>query len=367
MKSFYRHNDFLFLWLCLLGLCFAEDGRAQVTVDARIDSLELLVGEQAHIKLDVSADAKANLILPQLKAGDMLTPGVEVVEVSRPDSQQLNEGARMLITQLYTVTSFDSALYYLPPFVVKVDGKEFQSKNLALRVLSIPVDTVHTDRFPGPKDIVDLPFSWSSDESPVFWLAVGLFIWVLLLFYLYIRFRDNKPIIKIIKQAPKLPPHAEAMHEIDQIKAEKTWAKEDSKEYYTRLTEILRTYIKKRYGFNAMEMTSTEIIDRLLALKDAESLDELRSLFRTADLVKFAKYNTQINENDANLVSAIEFINQTKVEADPTVKPKPDAVMVEQQRSRRKLLGMRLILIVLAAIGFALLGWIVWMLYNLIV
>ena len=35
-------------------------------------------------------------------------------------------------------------------------------------------------------------------------------------------------------------------------------------------------------------------------------------LFQTADLVKFAKYNTLINENDANLVNAIEFINQTK-------------------------------------------------------
>lgn len=34
----------------------------------------------------------------------------------------------------------------------------------------------------------------------------------------------------------------------------------------------------------------------------------------TADLVKFAKYSTLINENDMNLVNAIEFINQTKQE-----------------------------------------------------
>ena len=41
-------------------------------------------------------------------------------------------------------------------------------------------------------------------------------------------------------------------------------------EYYTRLTAILRTYIEKRYGFNAMEMTSTEIIDRLLKEQTSE-------------------------------------------------------------------------------------------------
>ena len=63
-----------------------------------------------------------------------------------------------------------------------------------------------------------------------------------------------------------------------------------------------------------MEMTSSEIIGRLMSTDDPKSLDELRQLFFTADLVKFAKYSTLINENDANLVHAIEFINQTKIE-----------------------------------------------------
>ena len=155
------------------------------------------------------------------------------------------------------------------------------------------------------------------------------------------------------------------MQEIDQIKAEKAWAKEDSKEYYTRLTAILRTYIEKRYGFNAMEMTSAEIIDRLLT-ENTESLDELRSLFQTADLVKFAKYSTMINENDANLVNAIEFINQTKMEADPKAQAVPDEVVVEQKRSRRTLLGMRMGLAVATLAGVALLAWICWMIFELI-
>ena len=70
-------------------------------------------------------------------------------------------------------------------------------------------------------------------------------------------------------------------------------------------------------------------------------------LFQTADLVKFAKYNTLINENDANLVNAIEFINQTKVEADENAVPEPDEVTIEQKRSRRTLISMRLALVLL--------------------
>lgn len=351
--------------LLLCSLWCALSAMAQVTVDVTIDSLELLVGEQTRIRLEVSCDAKTKLVLPPLKKGDLLVPGVELVEVAKTDTQSLNEGKRRLFTQDYIITSFDSAFYYLPPFVVKADGKAYESKNLALRVLTIPVDTVHLDRFCGPKDIVDAPFSWE-DWRPILLLSLLLLVWMLLVLYVYIRFRDNKPVIKLIKFVPKLLPHAKAMQEIDQIKAERVWAKEDSKEYYVRLTATLRTYIESRFGFNAMEMTSNEIIERLLKEPSGEMLDELRELFRTADLVKFAKYNTRINENDMNLVNAIEFINQTKVEADPNAKPVPDEEVVEQKRSRRVILSMRATLVVCSLLGLFLLGWILWLIKDLI-
>ncbi len=361
-----KHERLTRPWLFLPFLLVASVAEAQqVTVDVKIDSLELWVGEQTRITLDVSTDAKSKLTMPRLGTGDILTPGVEVVEVAEADTQQLNDGARRLVSQSYVVTSFDSALYYLPPLVVEVDGKEYKSKNLALRVMSIPVDTVHIDRFYGPKEIMAAPFSWE-DWLPVFLLSVLLLVWVFALSYFYIRYRDGKPIVKIAKLAPRVLPHAKALEEIDRIKAEKAWTKEDSKEYYTRLTAILRTYIERRYGFNAMEMTSTEIIDRLLKGQPPESLDELRLLFRTADLVKFAKYNTQINENDANLVSAVEFINQTKLEPDENAKPEPDEATVHQKRSRRTLMGMRLALVLSTLAAAVMSGWIFWMVYRLV-
>lgn len=360
-----KSSVWLFLLFCMASLWCPIRSVAQVTVDVKIDSLELFIGQQAHITLDVSCDSKSKLQMPAFKSGDMLVPGVEIVDVARPDTQMLNEGARRMVSQQYTVTSFDSSFYYLPPFEVKVDGKVHASKNLALRVLTVPVDTVHVDRFYGPKDIVDAPFSWE-DWRGIFWYSVLLLVWVLALSYFYIRYRDNKPIIKIIKLAPKIPPHTKAMQEIDQIKAEKTWTKEDSKEYYTKLTDTLRVYIRSRYGFNAMEMTSSEIIDRLLETGNQEALDELRSLFVTADLVKFAKYNAEINENDRNLVYAIEYINQTKKEVDPNQNKEPEEVTVEQKRSRRTVLLMRLSLGVMTFVAAGLVAWIVWMVYRLI-
>lgn len=102
------------------------------------------------------------------------------------------------------------------------------------------------------------------------------------------------------------------MKKIEEIKANKAWQREEPKLYYTELTDVIRVYIKERFGFNAMEMTSSEIIERLLEEKDKESINDLKVLFETADLVKFAKFAPLMNENDMNLVSAVDFINQTK-------------------------------------------------------
>jgi hypothetical protein len=125
------------------------------------------------------------------------------------------------------------------------------------------------------------------------------------------------------------------MKKIEEIKADKQVRREDPKLYYTELTEVLRTYIKDRFGFNALEMTSSEIIEHLLEVKDQQSVSDLKTLFMTADLVKFAKHAPMMNENDMNLVNAVDFINQTKVEEDPNVKKEPTEIRVEEKRSKQ--------------------------------
>lgn len=318
---------------CLLLFLFAATGvKAQVTVEATIDSLQLLIGEQTKVRLQVSMDANQRLRLPVVR--DTLVTGVEVVDIAKPDTQLLNDNKRWLISQEYTITSFDSALYYLPPFEVLVNNQPYRSKALALKVYSIPVDTLHPDQFFGPKDIEEVSLTWE-DLAPLVYALIAMLVLGAVAVFFVIRYRNNKPIIKIIKIQPKLPPHQTAMQKIEAIKADKTWQKADPKLYYTELTDVIRTYIKDRFGFNAMEMTSSEIIECLLREKDKDSLKDLRLLFETADLVKFAKYAPLMNINDMNLVNAVEFINQTKVEEDPNVKKEPTEIKVEEKRSKQ--------------------------------
>lgn len=340
-------------YLFLITLLVALTGRAvaqSVTVDATIDSLQILIGEQAKIKLQVSLDTDKRAMFPVYT--DTLIRGVEIIDVAKLDTQLLNDGRRSLITQEYTVTSFDSALYYLPPMKVIVDNKPYLSKALALKVYSIPVDTLHPDQFFGPKTVMQAPFAW--EDWYVAIACVLLFApFLLLLIYLVKRIRDNKPIIRKVKVEAKLPPHQLAIQEIERIKSEKVWQKGLSKEYYTELTDAIRTYIKNRFGFNALEMTSSEIIDHLLEMEDKEAIKDLRELFLTADLVKFAKHNPMMNENDANLINAIDFVNDTKEKEDENAKPQPTEITIIEKRSLRTklLLGTGIALLAAALIG----------------
>ena len=320
---------------------------AQVTVDAKIDSLQLMIGEQAKVELEVSLNANQKLQLPLLN--DTLVRGVEILEIAKPDTQMLNAGKRMLVKQEYTITSFDSALYYLPPFEVLVDDMPYRSKALALKVYSVPVDTLNPDQFFGPKSIREVSIIWE-DISTIFWLTLLMVALGGLGYYFFKRFKDNKPIIRKVKVEPKLPPHTLALQEIERIKGDKSLRIADPKTYYTELTDVLRTYMAERFGFNAMEMTSCEIIDKLLETNDKDSIRELKYLFETADLVKFAKHSPLMNENDMNLVNAVDFINNTKVEPDPNAKPEPTEITIEEKRSKQ---GRMVLLGSMVVIGIA--------------
>lgn len=351
-----RINRFVLCLALMLPLLY---GNAQVLVDVKVDSLQMFIGEQTDLTLGITLGVKQKLQLPIVRKGEELIPNVEVVNVHRPDTNILDEGKRMEIIQRYTITAWDSSLYYLPPFEVSVDGKKYKSKSLAIKVYTVDVDTLHTDRFYPPNGIMEVPFAWSDWRGTVF----GSFLVVILLVIcvvLYYHVVNGKPIVRIIRRKKVLPPHKVAINEIERIKADRKWAEEDSKEYYTLLTDTLRTYIKDRYGFNAMEMTSTEIINRLIADNNEEALSELREIFTTADLVKFAKYNTLINENDANLVAALEYINQTKLEVDPNAKPEPEIIKETDKKRMNQVLTMRIIMGVLIVISICLTCWLIW-------
>lgn len=305
------------------------------TVEQRMDSLQLLIGQQTILHLKVTARKGARIVLPSFKPQDQIVPGVEVVEQSKGDTMQMGDD-RIQVSRDYTLTSFDEKVFVVPALDVKIDGKSYHGNPLALKVLTVPVDTVHPNQFYPAKGVQDNPFEWS-EWSFAFWLSLLMIIICGAMIYLRNRLKKNKPIIARIRIVKRVPAHEKALREINDIKHHHTSASQETqKEYYTQLTNTLRAYIVSRFGFNAMEMTSGEIIEHLCASGDQKMIDELRMLFSTADLVKFAKYEIPMNENDANLVNAINFIDRTKTDEQPKEEKIVPTLSTEDQKSQQQ-------------------------------
>lgn len=114
-------------------------------------------------------------------------------------------------------------------------------------------------------------------------------------------------------------------------------------------------------------MTSSEIINRLMEVTDkANDISGLKVLFQTADLVKFAKHNPGMNENDANLINAIQFINETKETIDDNSIIQPTEITVVEKRSLKVKVALILSIITLSVIILFVLIFIVRELYALL-
>ena len=335
------------------GLAFGQ------TVEQRIDSLQMLIGQQTILHLKATARKGAKVVMPSFKPQDQIIPGIEVVE-QKGDTSQVGDD-QMVVSRDYTITSFDEKVYAIPALNVKIDGKSFHGNQLALKVLTVPVDTVHPNQFYPPKTVQDNPFLWS-EWSFAFWLSLLMIIICGAMLYLRNRLKKNKPIITRIRIIKRVPAHEKALKEINDIKQHHTTSNQETqKEYYTHLTNALRAYIVSRFGFNAMEMTSSEIIDNLRASGDQKMIDELRMLFSTADLVKFAKYEIPMNENDANLVNAINFIDQTKTDEQSKEEKIVPTLSSEDQKSQQQ---RRLIKTLLWVGGFSVAGILGYIIYQ---
>lgn len=305
------HKSILFLALTGLFLSGGKASAQNTLLDVKVDSAAILIGEQTVLHLTVTADKnkEVQLVIPR----DTLMAGVEVLDIPKADTTEIDND-RLLIKQDLLVTSFDSSLYLLPPFKV-IDGKDtVYSNQVALKVSTVPVNTDKPEEFFDIKNVWKPPFVLADYYPIIFGVLLALFL-ICVIAYVIKRLRNRQSLIPFKKPEPKLPPHEQAVKELDEIKQQKLWQQGRSKEYFTMITDTLRRYIVERFGVNAMEMTSGEILDIIRKTPDASSVyDNLQQILLLSDFVKFAKMNPLPDENDLSMTNAYLFVDKTKQE-----------------------------------------------------
>ena len=289
-----------------------------VSVRAALDSTLMVIGGQMNLMLQVNQPADLLVAFPHLT--DTVTASVEIARTHQRDTIRL-ENNRLSITQMYTVTSFDSGLHYIPPIRFEYMEREMQSSalsnSLALMVVNPFVDVDPEKGFFDLKEPYNLPFIIRELWRFRYWLLFIILLAAAAYGGWYFWKNRKIPLKEIFfKEQPKEPAHVVALRELDRIKNDKIWQAGQIKQFYSQLTDTLRRYMEERYHFPAMEQTSHEILQILKKtdLPDRKLYEKVERVLNTADLAKFAKYEPLPDENDMSLITAYFFVNQTKEE-----------------------------------------------------
>lgn len=288
-----------------------------VTVKTSLDSAYIVMGRTTPLHVQIVQDR--GTVGGFINLGDTLNRYVEINTVYPTDTSDIGSGREEILQEIL-IQSFDSGLYTLPPLAYTVGNDTIRSNELVLKVIPVPVDTMTTVHdFAG----VTVPHTRLWDYLPDFvadywWIYLVLVVIALAVAAWIIWRRNHRREAIEAEHVPSLPPYELAVKQLNELKAEKLCENSREKEYYTRLTDILRVYLDTRFGINAMEMTSTQIMRSVRAHDTTKpSAALMKQILEIADFVKFAKVRPLPDDNVKSFNQAVQFVEDTKPEPEP--------------------------------------------------
>lgn len=156
--------------------------------------------------------------------------------------------------------------------------------------------------------------SWRLVLTVLGGLAAGLLAWALW------RWWKNRP--KHVVVAPPLPLDVRTRKALDALKAENLPAHGHVKDFYFRLSEIIRGYLGERYAFEALECTSSELMASLRRMPTPGlPEDALMRFVSESDMVKYARADASPEACRDALAFAYALIDKTYVPPPPPQAP----------------------------------------------
>lgn len=268
----------------------------------KLDTNYIYIGEQTTLYIECNKNETEKITWPIFK--DTLKGGIEIIEISRTDTNKLDEN-NSIISQELIITCWDSGTYNIKPIIFN-ESKKTNSLILTVRNVEVKLEKAEKD-IKGPMKI---PFEFN-EALPY----ILLLILILVTVYLLRRFLFRKPEKQESSEKKQnIPCHIIALKRLKKLSSEKLWQKGKLKSYHANISEIVRTYIEERYGFFAMELPTGDILDSLekINLNKKDILD-LSIILRRSDLAKFAKSKPEEDENKESMNLALLFIESTKL------------------------------------------------------
>lgn len=296
----------IFLLVC--PILYAQE------VKVETNTKNIKIGEQIHYKISVENSNGNVVTFPE---GQTFMP-LEMVKAR--DTDTIRNGASYTLIKEYYLTQFDEGKYTIPRQRVRISDKDYYLDSLQIEVHTVAIDTLKQPLYE-IKPITNVAKPTSS-MAWLWWLLAALAIIALLFLSYFFVFRRKK--LSPEEKRKKLLPFDRAIQDLKELQNSKYLIESKHKEYYTRLTDIVKEYLEDEVHILAKESTTDELLTKINLLQSEgklnlsqETILNLKRVLQNADLVKFAKSKPSDNNAEYDRETIENVVIKTK-EAIPT-------------------------------------------------
>ena len=310
-------------------------------VKVETNTKNIKIGEQIQYKVSVETPANTPVSFPE---GQTFAP-LEMVKTRAADT--LRDGGKYRLVKEYYLTQFDEGKYTIPSQKIRINNKDYFTDSLLVEVHTVAIDTLKQPLYDiKPIQEVKKPFT-SYGWILTIIAAVLLLLIVAFVYFVFIR-KKKFPFLQTQK---KLPPFDRAIQDLKELQNSKYLIQSQHKEYYTRLTDIVKAYLEEEVHILAKESTTDELLTKINLLQEKgklnlnqETITNLKRVLQTADLVKFAK-NKPSDDNaeyDRETIENVVIKTKEAIPLEPTdeqaINEARQKALALKRQKRKKLL-----------------------------
>lgn len=300
------------LFTYLLFLLTVSTLQAQIVEPScTIDRDTILAGQPIRLELSLKTPDTYNVVWNIWE--DTLSAAVELVDRNFEKKEQSAGKGFRKYTQLLNITSFEPGENEIPSLPIEFSNSDSLTFTAYTEPLYFYVRQTEVDTSLAIRDLkkpLNEPVTFK-EASSYTGLVLIIAAIVLAIIYIVHRVKSKEPIIPV-KKEPGIPAIDTARAEMGELKLKQLWQVGKIKEYYTELTDIVRKYIEGQFKVQAVELTSSEILEGIKPLKiNDQAYSKLKETLEVSDLVKFAKYAPSNTDNDLYYTYTESFIEES--------------------------------------------------------
>ncbi len=302
---------FLIPFFLAFNIQAQENQNVIIEVKSMVDTSVITIGDQIQYSIIIDREKDLKIIRP----GEGLNLGAFGIK-DYTFHEPVGEDGRISERFDFTRTVFDTGQYTIPPFPIAYFLNDSSSQYRIIKAAAIEIYVKSVLSGDSAKELKDIKLPLWIDFDYLFWgIVIVLIILVLLLSWYGWKFykRRKEQGYLFVPPKPPRPAHEIALEALRELYAADMLEQRQYKQFFSRLSEIIRIYIEGRYAIKALEETTYEILYNTKGVvEQAEQKENLTKLLNLSDLVKFAKHLPKIEECDETKDQALDFVEETK-------------------------------------------------------